>query len=50
MKGRIAQLALRVLDFVFRAGRSEAENRPEHLVLGAEGEEVAHFIFGSKAT
>jgi putative endonuclease len=43
MKGRVTQIVLRALDSIVRAGSSYPEERARHLVVGAEGEETAHF-------
>jgi putative endonuclease len=46
VKGRFTQIAVRALDAIFRAGSSDPHHtdKPEHLVTGQKGEEIAYFF------
>lgn len=52
VKGKLAQLAIRALDAVFRAGRSDSHSadQPEHLVTGQKGEQAAYFFCAIKVS
>jgi len=46
VKGKLTQSAIRALDAIFRAGRSNSHpaEKPEHLVTGQKGEEAVYFF------